>query len=453
MKKWILIMAGCASGIACAQGGTSTFTRVEATGAVTIVLSKSDSGFVKVECEDKEDAGKIIWSVADGMLKVNGAGKGSDCLVKVGLREISGISANGASVVKSDGNFVVKDVELTANGASKIKLKLTASGVVKTSATGASEISLSGTGETLNGDIGGASSLKAGEFEVQDATITTSGSSSARVMPRNVLTVNASGASSVKYTVEPKSINANVSGSANVKKTGDTGITQKDSNEVDLGGTKFRYKPKQNFHHWSGLDLGVSAYGDEAFGFGISDTNRSWDLNYGRSVHVGLNLGEYDFHIYKNYVNLVTGFGFEWNSYAFRNPVTMNPDSTFTTLWVDSGIEYEKNKLRTTGVTMPLLLEFNSHKKNSRSFHLAAGVTLQYIFKSKSLKEYVMNGYDVDVTRKDDYNINPFRYSATVRAGYGDFTLFANYALSELFEKNKGPELYPFSVGVRLVPF
>ena len=120
---------------------------------------------------------------------------------------------------------------------------------------------------------------------------------------------------------------------------------------------------------------------------------------------------------------------------------------------MDSGISYNRNKLRTTSVTMPLLLEFNTHKKNRRSFHLAAGVTLNYNFRAKVLKEFEQNGYDFTVNRTDDYNINPFRYSATVRAGYGDFTIFANYALTGLFENNKGPELFPFSVGIRLVPF
>jgi hypothetical protein len=37
--------------------------------------------------------------------------------------------------------------------------------------------------------------------------------------------------------------------------------------------------------------------------------------------------------------------------------------------------------------------------------------------------------------------------------GYGKVTLYAQYGLNELFQHNKGPEMYPFSVGVRLANF
>lgn len=433
--------------------GNGSFNSIEGSGSLTLIIQAADSSSVQIICDDKEDAEKIRYSVSDGILKVTGSGKENDCKVKVTVKDLRKVEATGAVVIRSDGTLSVSDLDLIASGASKIKLKLNASGTVKANVNGASDIYLSGTGNQLTADLIGASGLKAGEFEVKDANLNVSGSASAKVMPRNTLNVDASGASSVRYTVQPKTVNANVTGASDVKMSGEQGMHSNDSNEVGFHGHKFKYKPKQNFHHWSGFDLGASAYSDEQFGFGISDTNRNFDLTYGRSIHAGLNIGEHDFHLYKNFVNLVTGLGFEWNSYAFRNPVTLYPDSTFTAMAVDSGMEYKRNKLRSWGLTVPLLLEFNTHKKNSRSFHLAAGLTFQYIIHSKVLKEYEMNGYDVSVNRSDDYNINPFRYSATVRAGYGDVTLFANYALSEFFENGKGPELYPFSIGVRLIPF
>ena len=43
--------------------------------------------------------------------------------------------------------------------------------------------------------------------------------------------------------------------------------------------------------------------------------------------------------------------------------------------------------------------------------------------------------------------------SATVRGGVGWFNLFATYSLTPLFESGRGPELYPFTVGVTLLGF
>ena len=52
-----------------------------------------------------------------------------------------------------------------------------------------------------------------------------------------------------------------------------------------------------------------------------------------------------------------------------------------------------------------------------------------------------------------NFNTNPFKVDLTARVGYGWFTDFATYSLTPLFEKNRGPELHAFSVGMALVGF
>jgi hypothetical protein len=52
-----------------------------------------------------------------------------------------------------------------------------------------------------------------------------------------------------------------------------------------------------------------------------------------------------------------------------------------------------------------------------------------------------------------DYAMDDFRFAATARVGYGWVNLFANYDLNPLFEDGRGPELYPYSVGVKLISF
>ena len=55
-----------------------------------------------------------------------------------------------------------------------------------------------------------------------------------------------------------------------------------------------------------------------------------------------------------------------------------------------------------------------------------------------------------DKTR-NDFNLSQFRYGLTARIGYGGFRVFANYYPTPLFEEGKGPELYPFTVGLILL--
>ena len=61
------------------------------------------------------------------------------------------------------------------------------------------------------------------------------------------------------------------------------------------------------------------------------------------------------------------------------------------------------------------------------------------------------NSEDIKIIRKDDYNLNPFRVNAHASIGYHNFTLYADYALTPLFENGKDPELYPFTSVVKLV--
>jgi hypothetical protein len=51
---------------------------------------------------------------------------------------------------------------------------------------------------------------------------------------------------------------------------------------------------------------------------------------------------------------------------------------------------------------------------------------------------------------QDSFELNPFRYDATVRIGWGIINLYATYSLNKMFENNGGPELYPVAVGITL---
>jgi hypothetical protein len=104
-------------------------------------------------------------------------------------------------------------------------------------------------------------------------------------------------------------------------------------------------------------------------------------------------------------------------------------------------------------LTAPLLLEFNTHRNPSKSLHFAAGVVGGYRLGSRNVQVVEVFGRRARNSTRDDFNINPFNLSATARFGYGDLTFFATYSLTELFVTGRGPELYPFTAGIRLIGF
>lgn len=208
---------------------------------------------------------------------------------------------------------------------------------------------------------------------------------------------------------------------------------------------------KDGFHFWEGIDIGVNGYVNGASNTLETPSGYSFfELDYARSHSFGLNLGQYNLHLYRNYIYVVTGLGLEFNSYAIRNNVTLLQDAPVLSA-VNESVDFSKNKLKTTWITAPVLLEFNTSKKEENSFHVGIGANFGYnIFRNRLKQEFNLDGEDVKRVRKDDYNINPFRYGATVRVGFGNYTLFANYAFSEMFKEGRGPKVYPFSAGVHL---
>lgn len=222
---------------------------------------------------------------------------------------------------------------------------------------------------------------------------------------------------------------------------------------------------KSDFVHWDGLDLGVSMLTtiDNKFKIAAEEdkdsVNYFLDLNYSKSFYISLNPIEKSFRLYKNYVMLATGLGIEWNGYNFKKNITLSPDaptiSTSTSTIYPDSIKYSKNKLKVTYLKMPLILQLNSNTENpKRSFHISGGIEVAYKIGARTKQKYEINGYEFKTNRRDDYHLADFKYASVFRIGYGEnFTLFANYGLSELFEGNKGSDdmdLFPLTAGISI---
>jgi hypothetical protein len=179
------------------------------------------------------------------------------------------------------------------------------------------------------------------------------------------------------------------------------------------------------------------------------------DLNYGRSFNFQLNLFERQFNIISNNLKLVTGFGFDFHSYDLSNRTNLDPDSSFTFGSIDAtaGLKFRKNRLRCTYIQIPLLLEFNTRNNPLRTFHLAFGIVGQYLVSSRTKQVLEQQEYEITKVRKDSYNLSPFAAKAHVNFGYKRWTIYAEYSLTPLFQSGKGVELYPFSAGLRVLPF
>ncbi|WP_163715292.1 outer membrane beta-barrel protein [Mangrovibacterium lignilyticum] len=219
-------------------------------------------------------------------------------------------------------------------------------------------------------------------------------------------------------------------------------------------------KHKKKFNgHWSGFDIGVnglantdySLYKQPGNELPIGVPSEFMELRQAASLEVNLNFVEYNISLKEDRVGIVSGLGLQWNNYKFDNSITINKmdDGLIHPLNIEEN-NFKKSKLTASYLTLPIMLEFqipvNDH---SNSLFISGGMVGALNIGSHSK---VKNDHSKD---KDhgSFNINPFKYSAIARIGLRDFSLYATYSFSTLFREDRGPEMFPFTIGISLINF
>ena len=432
-----------------------SYTKIDASGAPTVIYTTSDSLSLLVTGKT-EDVNNIETRIVDGTLfiKTKGSIKGP-CTIKINGNKLNSVAVSGAT------NFTIN--------------KLNTDSFLLESSGAGSFNGFDMNTKKLKSTISGASTLKAYKLNSANAFITSSGASTAKVFASQKLVANATGASTIKFKGEPKEVSAEGSASSQIIK-----IAADDSQTKAIGrdstSTSFNWGHKkiiiadddhktdslhnarernQKFRHWNGFFMGVTGFTDKNQSFYINKPYNYMELDYSRSFNWQINIWQQNIHLYKNYINLCTGLGFDFNRYQFANKVKLNPDSSYTWGNVDSSgtFSYKKNRLTSYYITVPLLLDFNTNSNPHKAFHISVGVVGKYLLGARTMQVVQKNGDTYKQVRNDGYNLNPFQFNAYASVGYGNVTLFAQYGLNEMFQHNKGPEMYPFSVGVRLANF
>lgn len=235
-----------------------------------------------------------------------------------------------------------------------------------------------------------------------------------------------------------------------IYKTGDANSVVIDENGKST--TKKKIKTAKDLNYWRGLEAGINGYfTDNNFGINNDPNNLHMELNYGKSFMMNLNVAEFNANLIGEKLLFTTGLGFRFNRYAFKNTTsTLSYNDSQVFPIVDSIKSFDKNYLNATYLTAPLYLTLVPGKDAAKSFHMSVGAIVNYRIGSRVKQTYMLNDQKLRDVGRGHYHLNPFLVDASVRFGVGDFTAFANYSLTAMFEKNKGPQYYPFSAGIGL---
>ncbi len=413
------------------------FSKVELRGSVKVKLKVADRNAIAFE--DGNPANTVSWEMEGNTLEIDGAGNTATLYVK----NISNIEVSGTSSIKSEDTLRGDNLTMEISGSGSMELVLSATSV-KADISGVGKMELKGKAQTLKADISGSGKLFASKLETQNTTIDISGTGIATLNASENLDASITGTGKVYYKGTPKNVTQNITG------LGQLGPLT-DNIELDLGKITPK-KPKKTGGNWAGFELGFNGLVTDD-GKGIDDVDDNLELMTEKSIAVHFNFYEKEFKLYKHYALASTGVGLSYNNFRFRKNIDLKSDNPVFDYTVNDSVNYRKNKLTVSYVTVPVLLTINTSENPKKAFHLTTGMIFAYRLGSHTKKVYSENGDKKKDKNFDDFNIEPFRYDATLRLGYRQFTVFANYALSEFFKNDQGPVLHPWTVGVSLASF
>jgi hypothetical protein len=230
-----------------------------------------------------------------------------------------------------------------------------------------------------------------------------------------------------------------------------------DNKNFDFDFKRKRHNSNRFKGHWDGISFGYNGFLNKRQQMTLSDPeDRFLSLNNNptKSMNINIHFCQVGQKIVGNTFGLVTGLGIEFNNYFFENNNSIRKDSIGVIVadnsYKDAGIQLDKSKLALMYFTIPVMFEFQfpSSSSSDKKLWIAGGVTGSIKLNSHTKVVYKENGQKQKDKNRDDFNISALRYGFIGRAGYGHFYVYGNYYPSQFFEKDMGPEVYPFSIGI-----
>lgn len=149
----------------------------------------------------------------------------------------------------------------------------------------------------------------------------------------------------------------------------------------------------------------------------------------------------YDFPILKSNFSFAAGVGVSVNNIYFKNQIVNFADTSTQVLFQPEPVDYKKYKLTTTYLEAPFEFRYFSNKNNrNEGFKAAIGMKVGTLTgaHTKGKRTLENKPYTEKATSKRYFD--NMRYAATLRLGYGNFSVYGQYSLSNLFKLNQGPD-------------
>lgn len=195
-----------------------SFTSIEVSNAIDVVIEQSDKTTVIVEADDNIQ-NSIITKVENGVLEISSDYnsyvnvKSKKVIVKMPI--IDELQASSAASIQSSNTLKGQKIHLRSSSAATIDIKAAYDNISARSSS-ASAITIKGMSLTLDATASSASTIKANELLTNDVTAKSSSASSIYTHPIVSLKARASSGSEIKYNIKPHSIERKASSGASI---------------------------------------------------------------------------------------------------------------------------------------------------------------------------------------------------------------------------------------------
>ncbi|MCX6230249.1 MAG: DUF2807 domain-containing protein [Bacteroidetes bacterium] len=477
------------------------FNGIDAGSLSNVYITIGSPQSLKIEKDEDEDR-TTIFKVKDSILEIKHTTDGENLKLNnekiyITCPVLNYLKVGGVSRAQSQDVVIIKaaSIYISGSGASKIDLNIDTK-KLKTDASGATKITLKGNALQHISNMSGAAKINAKELNVNEMEVKGSGVAKAEVNVKSKISGQLSGLSTVHYEKSPDTVLTNnntlsrnnmpddmgvinidkdVNSISNAKKDttkvsilgSGVEVVDGEDTRISIGNTEMIVDKKGSVHikkkdsnknyvhhfhgHWAGFELAYNGYVDKNLSNAIPSQYAFLELNRTKSVGVNINLFELNANIINNRFGLVSGIGIQWNNFRFDRDVVLLPDSGRIYGYHNTNINsYLKSKLVECWVRVPLFLEYQTAKRKWKQFHVAVGGVFGYKIDSHS-KQVNYEGGERNYDKiYNDFYLNPVKLDGEVRIGWGPINLFASYSFTQMFEKNKGPELYPYMIGITL---
>lgn len=200
---------------------------------------------------------------------------------------------------------------------------------------------------------------------------------------------------------------------------------------------------------WAGLGINTNGFININNKIATATELGFLELDPAKSIGLQVNLAEKRFPIINDYLGVVTGLGLQWNRYSLKGAydVSVVNDSL---VGLSTGLNYTKNILSSTYLQAPLLLQISTSKNSSKAWNISAGIVGGIRIDARQEQKWEADGKKNKDKTKDDFQFNPFQASLMATVGYGDWSLYMTYGLTDVFNEGSAPKVRGVNAGILL---